>query len=167
MTNRVPTLAECLHAAENMPCALSARAQARLPDAAFSFSSPQRPLVDRAHQSARAGALVIAGDGDATQVNLALLRASELQTTTSTPKATESFSEVVSYLALQMLRADWRRRDSTTWCATGGGRCGKDAQGLVVSRRALISALDRGYGVTSVHCPSLRAHSTVPTTTRH
>lgn len=57
---------------------------------------------------ARAGALLIAADDDRTQVNPALLRASELLHDYVYFHGADSFSESVSYLALQMLRAGWR-----------------------------------------------------------
>lgn len=110
MTSRVPTLAECLHAAENMPLRTQ-RTRAGTPTGrSFQFQVRRNGRLSTGRiNPARAGALVIAGDGDTTQVNPALLRASELQSNYIDTEGDESFSEVASYLALQMLRADWRR----------------------------------------------------------
>lgn len=118
MTSRLPTLAECMLAAERMDLR-SKRTRRGTP----TFLGLQFQVMRAAYRpgkrrystgrinGARAGALLIAADDDRTQVNPALLRASELLHEYVYVHGAESFSELVSYLALQLLRAGWRSDD--------------------------------------------------------
>lgn len=116
MTASVPTLDQCLCAAERMKLR-SKRTAAGTPTARgyqFQVFPPTSRAAGRRYTTGRvnaprAGALLIAADDDISQVNPALLRASALLYDYVYLRDTESFSEAVSYLALQMLRADWRR----------------------------------------------------------
>lgn len=125
MTASIPTLEQCLCAAERMNLR-SKRTRKGTPTGRglqFQVYRPASRVLEKEEQQdeesgpiystgrvnePRAGALLIAADDDISQVNPALLRASALQHGYVYLRDTESFSEAVSYLALQMLRVDWR-----------------------------------------------------------
>lgn len=118
MTSRLPTLAECMLAAERMDLR-SKRTRRGTP----TFRGLQFQVVRAASRpgkrrystgrinGARAGALLVAADNDQKQVNPSLLRASELLHDYVYLPGADSFSELVSYLALQLLREGWRVDD--------------------------------------------------------
>lgn len=115
MTGRVPTLNETVRAAACMH--LRSKRSRRAPSAALEYLFQIRSIVTGKQSTGLisnycVGALVIAADGDGKQVNPALLRASNmLREMNAKALEGDSVSETVAYLALQLLRADWRTGD--------------------------------------------------------
>jgi hypothetical protein len=128
MTARVPTFNECALAAERMdlrskrtrkgtPTFLGLQFQVFRPRSRDVAGKCKRRYSTGRINGARAGALLIAADDDRQQVNPALLHASALLHERYVyVVGGESFSEVVSYCALQLLRAGWRHDDDEVAC---------------------------------------------------
>jgi hypothetical protein len=128
MTVRVPTFDECALAAERMdlrskrtrkgtPTFLGLQFQVFRPRSRDVAGKCKRRYSTGRINGARAGALLVAADGDQEHINPALLQASAmLHERYVYVVGGESFSDVVSYLALQMLRAGWRPDDDEVGC---------------------------------------------------
>ena len=122
MTACVPTFDECTLAAERMnlrskrtrkgtPTFLGLQFQVFRPRSRVMTDDGSDIYSTGRINGARAGALLIAADDDRKQVNPALLHASDRLHNYVYLPGGDSFSELVAYLALQLLRAGWRFDD--------------------------------------------------------
>jgi len=115
MSDRVPTLNECMRAAARIKLQRTRTRKGTTSVQVYLFQL-YACILRGGHRTsgscapAAAGALLIAADGSIRDTNAALLRASQMLDDYIDLPHSPSFSELVADRALLLLRAGWRRK---------------------------------------------------------